>query len=504
MAKKSFFDKFISFVQKSADKLPEPMFLFAFLAVFVLVLSAVVAAFDVSVVHPGTGEQVYSENLLSMKWLQRVFTDAVKNFAGFPPLGLVLATMLGVGVAERSGFFATLLKKFIRIIPPRFLTAALVFASINSSLIADAGFVIMPAMGAIVFFSAGRNPLAGIAASYAGICGGFSANLLVTALDPLLSGFAQPAAQMIDQAYEVYPTANYYFMIASVFLVTIVCTFVNDKIVEPRLGKLKIQEGSSAVGIDDDHIENENRALAYALLSFVAVASVLVLLAAPEDAFFRDDAQTLKPFFKSIVTVIIILLFVPSLVFGIVAKKIRRSRDLAKMLSESMSTMGAYIVLAFFAAQFVAYFTWSNLGIITAVKGAEFLNWVGLSGIPLLLAFLLFSSIMNIFVYSASAKWAVLAPVFIPMLMLMGYSPETTQVIYRVGDSITNMITPLLPYLPIVIAFGKKYDKNYSYGALLSTVVPYSLALLVIWGIFLLLWIGLEIPLGPSANIFYP
>lgn len=503
MSKKSFFDKFLGFVQKSADKLPEPMFLFAILAVAVLLVSAVVSAYDVSVVHPGTGERVFSENLLSVKWLQRVFTDAVKNFAGFPPLGLVLATMLGVGVAERSGFISSLLKKFIRIVPDRFLTAALVFASINSSLIADAGFVIMPAMGAIIFYSAGRNPFAGIAASYAGICGGFSANLLVTALDPLLSGFAQPAAQMIEIEYEVFPTANYYFMIASVFLVTAVCTFVTDKFVEPRLGKFEKSEDSDLVKMGDDKIENENKALIWALITFVVVSIAFFALTAPEGAFFRDSSGGIKPFFRSIIVIIIVLLFVPSLVFGIIAKRIKNSKDLAKMLAESMSTMGSYIVLAFFAAQFVAYFAWSNLGIITAVKGAEFLNWVGLSGIPLIIAFLLFSSIMNIFVYSASAKWAVLAPVFIPMLMLMGYSPETTQVVYRVGDSVTNMVTPLLPYLPIVIAFGRKYDKKYSYGKLLSTVVPYSLSLLVIWGIFLVLWIWLELPLGPGVNIFY-
>jgi aminobenzoyl-glutamate transport protein len=505
----NFFLKFLDRVEKHADKLPDPFFLFMILALIVLLLSWIASFYGIFVIHPGTGEKAYVINLLNFGGIKRIFTELVKNFIEFPPLGVVLAALIGIGVADKSGLFSAAMRKLVYIVPDWGLTFTLIFVSVNSNFIGDAGLVIMPPMGALLFASVGRHPIAGLTAAFAGVCGGFSANLFITILDPLLSGFTHAAAQMIDTDYQVFPTANYYFMIASVFLISFTGTYVNRKFVEPRLGKWdssnKVEDKECDEFLNGQNIKElskkENKGLLLSGISFVILVIILALMVIPDNAILRDKDGGLMPFYQSIITMIIILFFIPGVVYGIIVKTIKKSSDLAKMMTSTMGAMGAYLILAFAAGQFVAYFQWSNLGIVTAVSGANLLKSIGLEGLALILVFLTVCAILNIFIYSASAKWAMLSPVFVPMFMILGYTPEMTQLLYRIGDSITNMITPLLPYFPIVIAFAKKYDSDISFGKLISNLLPYSISFYIVWVLFLIIWILLGIDIGPDAKI---
>lgn len=494
----------LDLVERGGNRLPDPLVLFAAMAALVVLGSFLAAKRGVSVIHPGTGASVAAVNLLSADGVRRMLAEAVKNFTSFPPLGTVLVTMLGVGIAERSGLFSVALRRLVTVVPRWAVTATLIFAGVNASLAADAGLVVLPPLGALLFVSMRRHPLAGLAAAFAGVSGGFSANLLITALDPLLAGLTETAARTVDPTYSVAPTANYYFMIVSTFLLTAVGTLVNRKWVEPRLGEWKpATEEQRAAAELPEITPTERGGLFAAGISFVAVWALVGALTLPEGALLRDAAGTIKPFYDGLVPLLMISFLVPGLVYGYFTKSIPDSKVFAHMTNETMATMGSYVALAFIASQFVAYFNWSNMGLIFAVKGANGLRRAHLSGIPLLLGFLVVAASINLFIASASAKWAVMASVFVPMLMLMGYSPETVQGTYRVGDSITNVITPLLPYYPLIIAYAKKYDPKCGVGTLISATLPYSIGFGIGWSILLVVWILLKLPLGPGAPIHY-
>lgn len=499
---KSFILKFLDWVERIVNKLPDPFFIFIFFSIIIIIVSYFASATGIYVTNPGTGEKVYAENLISIDFFVRMHTDLIGNFVGFPPLGVVFVSLIGISVADHTGFISTALKWFTSVIPDKFLTAALIFASVNGSVIADAGFVLMPAIGAALFAGAGRHPIAGLVAGMAGLCGGFSANLLLTALDPLLSSFTDVGAKLINPEYNVYASANYFFMIASVFVVTAAGVFVNNKFVEPRLGKWNRDNSDlSDNEIQENISAKEKKALVISMIVFVLIFALIIISIIPENGIMRGDSGSYTPFYKSLIAFIVVIFLVPSIIYGYITGSIKRLNDISAMMSKTFNTMGPYILLAFAAGQFIAYFNWSNLGIITAVNGAEMLKGIGLQGIWLMLGFLTISSIMNIFIYSASAKWALFAPVFVPMFMLLDISPEMTQLLYRMGDSITNMITPLLPYFPIVLAFAKKYDKNITFGKLVSSLLPYSVVLYIFWVIFLIIWYFAGLPIGPGAEI---
>ena len=353
--------------------------------------------------------------------------------------------------------------------------------------------------------------MAGLAAAYAGVSGGFSANLLITGLDPMLSALTQQAAQSLDPSYSVNPACNYYFMVASVGLITILGTFVTSRIVEPMLGDWDPSQGDGSQHEGGgEPTSEESRAFIIAALVGVVLAVGICLLGFIPGAPLNDAVKEGEPavnalnsFFSAIEILVTIGFIIPGVIFGIMTKSLTSDKDLAKMMSDTMASMGAYIVLAFIAGQFVAYFNWTNLGAITAVKGAGILKAIGLEGGMLMIAFLLVASVMNFLVGSASAKWAFMAPIFVPMLMQMGLSPEATQAAYRVGDSITNIISPLMPYLPIIIVFAQKYDRKAGIGTILAAMLPYSIAFLIGWTIMLLAWVFLDLPLGPGAATTY-
>ena len=506
--KKGFFQRFLDFVEASGNKLPHPVTLFAILALIVLLLSAAFQPLGISVEHPGEeGSTVEIKNLLSAEGIQYIFSSLTDNFIGFAPLGVVLVTMLGIGVAERTGLISALLRGFVLSVPKRFITMGLVFAGIMSSVASDAGYVVLPPLGAMIFAALGRHPLAGLAAAFAGVSGGFSANLLLSGTDVLLGELTIAGAAIIDPAYaETMNIAmNWFFIAASVFVLTFIGAWVTERIVEPRLGAYNGDQKEKLDGLQSI----EKKGLIWSGVAVFVALVLALLLVLPPNAPLRGTegdlmAQIIQsPFMSSLVPIIAILFFVPGLVYGIVTKSIRNDKDVAAQMSDTMASMGMFIVLAFTAGQFVAFFNESNMGLVLGVYGAEFLDSVNLTGIPLIVTFILITAVINIFIGSATAKWAMMAPIFVPIMMQMGYSPELTQMAYRIADSSTNIISPLMTYFAIIIAFAQKYDKKMGIGTLVSVMVPYSMFFLIGWTIMLIIWFLFGIPLGPGGPLHY-
>ncbi|VEP18967.1 conserved membrane hypothetical protein [Hyella patelloides LEGE 07179] len=498
--KPSFLDKALGFVETVGNKLPDPITLFFLLSVAIVIISGVVGSANLSVEHPGTGEVVAAVSLLTPDGIRQIVTEAVNNFVEFPPLGTVLVAMLGVGVAESTGLLSALLRQGVLVAPAAIISPVIVFAGVISNVASDAGYVVLTPLGALVFLAFGRHPIAGLAAAFAGVSGGYSANLLIGTLEPLLAGITQGSAQLINPDYTVNSAANYYFMAASTFLITLIGWYITDKIVEPRLGNF---QGEKNVEIERLSAA-ETKGLKWAGFSFLGLLAFFMVMLLPPQGILREpETFTIipSPFLTGIVPIIMLAFLIPGIVYGVVTGTIKSDKDISQALGDSMSGMGYYMALSFFAAQFVAYFGWTNLGLILAVKGAELLETTGFTGIPLLISFILVSAFINLFIGSASAKWNIMAPVFVPMLMLIGYSPEFTQLAYRIGDSTTNIITPLMTYFPIIVAFGSKYDKNLGIGTLIATMLPYSIAFLLGWTIFFIIWFVFGIPLGPGAYI---
>jgi aminobenzoyl-glutamate transport protein len=497
----SFLTRALAFIERAGNTLPHPATLFAGMALAVILLSGVASTLNVVVTHPGTGEPIAPVNLLSVGGLHRILTQMVPNFAGFAPLGTVLVAMLGIAVAEGTGLIGAALKLLVLSAPRRALTFAIVFAGVMSNTGGEIGYVLLVPLAALVFLAVGRHPLAGLAAGFAGVSGGYSANLLLGTLDPLLAGLSEEAARIIDPQYQVNPACNYYFMAASTFVIATTGTIVTEQLVEPRLGSY--QQAGEPAGPLDTLTPQERRGLWWAGAAAILIAVTLLAGTVPPNGFLRDPATgdfLRSPFMAGIVGIIFFTGALLGLAYGLGAGTIRSDADVVK----AMETLGVYLVLVFFAAQFVAYFNWTNLGLILAVKGAEVLRASGLGTIPLVVSFILMSAFINLFMGSASAKWAVMAPVFIPMFMLLGYTPEFTQAAYRVGDSVTNIVSPMMSYFALIVAFVGRYHGQAGIGTVVATMLPYSVTFLVVWTILLVVWITLGIPVGPGAPLFLP
>jgi aminobenzoyl-glutamate transport protein len=495
-------EKFLGIIEKVGNKLPNPTTLFALFALGVIVLSWIVSLFNFSVIHPGTGLEIRPVSLISVEGLHKIILNLITNFTNFAPLGTVLVSLLGIAVAEHSGLIGTSLRLLVIKAPKNLLTFVIVFAGILSNTASEIGYVLLVPLSAIIFLAVGRHPIAGLAAAFAGVSGGYSANLLLGTIDPLLAGLTQEAAHIIDPAYEVNAAANYYFMVVSTFFIAAAGTWVTEKIVIPRLGTYQGTEKADEI---KPLSKDEKKGLWYAAVAVGVFSIIIALGIIPENGFLRDP-KTLSilksPFLSGIVSFIFFGGVIAGIAYGVGAKTIKNDNDVIKGMNKSMETLGSYIVLVFFAAQFVAFFNWTNLGMIVAVEGANLLKSSGLGPIPLLIAFIIISAIINLFIGSASAKWAVMAPVFIPMFMLLGYSPEVVQAAYRVGDSTTNIISPMMSYFALIIAFVGKYDPKTGIGTLIATMIPYTITFFIIWVILFIIWFVLGLPLGPGAVIF--
>jgi aminobenzoyl-glutamate transport protein len=494
----------LNWTERAGNALPHPATLFALFAVATLVFSYIGHLMGWEVIHPATQEIVKPINLLSIEGINRILLEMVDNFTGFAPLGIVLVAMLGIGIAEQSGLINAIIRLLVLNSPKHLLTFVVVFAGILSNIASDVGYVLLIPLAGVIFLAVGRHPIAGMAAAFAGVSGGFSANLAIGTVDPLLAGLSQEAANILDPTYEVNPTANYYFMVASTFVIAFAGTFITEKIVEPRLGKYhgKVDETEKSF---DKLSSKEKKGLLMAALTFGIILIITLWGIIPENGFFRgaDGGILTSPLIKGVVGMLLITAGSMGLAYGFTTGSFKNDSDVMKGMASSMKTLSTYLVLVFFAAQFVAFFKWSQLGIILAVKGASFLMALDLGLIPLMILFILLSASINMLMGSASAKWAILAPIFIPMFMIMGYSPELSQVVYRIGDSVTNVISPMMSFFALIIAFVQKYDPKAGIGTIIATMVPYSMAFLLIWILLLVAWLLIGIPLGPDAGIHY-
>jgi len=505
--KKGFVNKALDSIERIGNKLPDPAILFFVLMLIIWALSAIFSSVNFEEIDPTTGSAIQIHNLLTSGALAEFLSSMVTTFTSFAPLGIVLVAMLGVGVAEHSGFINAGLKSMLQVTPKNLLTPMLILVAIVSHTATDAGYVLVIPLGGIIFYAAGRHPIAGIAAAFAGVSGGFSANFVPSGIDPLLQGFTQSAAQIIDPNMQLNPLNNWYFTSASTLLIVLVGWYITDRIVEPRLKKVPVavDEGEEVeMGALD---KTEKRAFYAACLAMILGLVGLFFWAAPADSALRDAegniASFSAPLMQSIVPLIFIIFLIPGVVYGVMAKTFKSSRDIIESMTKSMTGMSYYIVMAFFCALFIDAFAKSNLGALLALKGASGLQALNMSAEITIVGIIILTAFVNMFIGSASAKWALIAPIMVPMLMQLGISPDLTQASYRVGDSVSNIVTPLMPYFPLVVVYCQKYVKGTGIGTLVSTMIPYSIAFFILWTIFLLVYWALGIPLGLQASYEY-
>ena len=501
--RKSIFDRILNFVEKAGNALPHPATLFGLFAIITLLFSAIASWLQWSAVHPATSEMIYPVNLLSKEGLHQIILKAVTNFTSFAPLGIVIVAMLGIGIAEQSGVISAVIRLLILSSPKKLLTFVVVFTGIVSNVASDVGYVLLIPLAGIIFHAVGRHPVAGMAAAFAWVSGGFSANLMIGTIDPLLAGLSEEAAKIVDPNYTVNPTANYYFMVVSTFVIAFTGTFITEKLIEPRLGKY---EGNGEVAEKLEPLSPlEKKGLKWSFLTFMAITLIVLIGLVPENGWLRpEDGKVINsPLIKGIVFWLVVYAGLVGLTYGWVTGAYKNDSDVMDGAAKSMKTLASYIVLVFFAAQFVEYFKWSNLGLIIAIKGAGALSAANLGLIPMIILFIIFAATLNMFMGSASAKWAILAPIFIPIFMFLGYSPELSQVVYRVGDSVTNIISPMMSFFALIIAFFQKYIKHVGIGTIIATMIPYTVAFFIVWSLLLIIWIWLGIPLGPGSGLFY-
>lgn len=499
ITKTGWLNRCLNSIERAGNRLPHPALLFIYLGLIILLLSALTALAGLSAVHPVSGERIDVVNLISGEGLQRILTGTVSNFTGFAPVGVVLVTMLGIGIAEQAGLISALLRRLVLSAPASMLSFFVAFAGILSSLAADAGYVVLIPLAAMVYIAAGRHPVAGIATAFAAVSAGYSANLLIGPLDALLAGLSTEGVQLVDANYSVSPASNWWFIIASSFVLSITIAVISDKIAEPRL--VPALNDDSGLGATADSTA-ERKGLRAAGLATLILFILLLVCLIPSNGILRNPETGSilnSPFISGIVVVIAFWAAIAGVAYGKAAGTFKDSGEIIESMEKSMATMAGYLVLMFFAAQFVAWFGWTNLGLISAIGGSELLRTLDPNPVVLLLLFILVTAGINIFIGSASAKWAVMAPVFAPMLYLLGISPEGTQMAYRIGDSVSNIITPLMPYFALVVAFVSKYDKRSGIGTIIATMLPYSLILLLVWSVLLSLWMLFNLPLGPGA-----
>ncbi|MEE4349098.1 MAG: AbgT family transporter [Pacificimonas sp.] len=508
---------FLAWVERTGNRLPDPVFIFAYLIGVLVLISVIAAVTGLSAAHPtaideetGAPLVITAESLLSAGNIQRLWVEMPTTFTHFHPLGYVLVVMLGAGVAERSGLFGSGMRAAVSGAPTFFLTPIVALTAMVGNLAADAAYVVLIPLAGIVFAAAGRHPIAGIAAAFAGVSGGFSANLVPGQLDALLFGITEAAVETVFADFTANIAGNWYFILAMTFIFLPVIWFVTDRIIEPRLGGYDRAAASTDIAEETAEAgalsETERKGLRWAGMAALGVVALwLFFLFGPGTPLIDESATAearLNPFYRSLVAGFFVLFLACGWAYGSAAGTVTGHRDIVKMMTDAMGDLAYYLVLAFAAAHFVAMFAWSNLGLILAVHGADALRELALPA-PLLLAMIvLFTGALNLFVGSASAKWALLAPVVVPMLLLLGISAETTTAAYRVGDSATNIITPLMVYFPLILIFCQRWQKEFGLGSLMAVMLPYSLWLLASGVALIIAWVAIGVPMGPNAPIF--
>ena len=494
-------------VERIGNRLPDPAVLFIALLVIVWVVSWIFSYVDFNVIDPRNGEALQVVNQLSGTAITTFFSSMVRNFAHFHPIGVVLVAMLGIGVAEHTGFINTGLRAMMNVTARWLLTPMVILVGIVSHTAADAGYVLVIPLGGVIFYAAGRHPLAGIAAAFAGVSGGFSANFIPSAIDPMLQGISQSAAQIIDPQIELNPLNNFFVTAASSLVIILLGWLITDRVVEPRLAADEIDGDLEDLPTMAALTAQERSGLRVALSAMLIGTGLLIASAWPESSAWRGASGSLTergaPLMASIVPLIFVLFLLPGIVYGVIAGTVHSAKDIIDGMTKAMHNMAYYLVIMFFIAQFLFAFSQSNMGVLLALKGAELLKSLGLPAALTITGVIVLTGLLNLFVGSASAKWALLAPILVPMLMELGISPDLTQAAYRVGDSTTNIITPLMPYFPLVVVYCQRYLKNAGIGTVTALMLPYSLTFIICWTVFLLAYWGLGLPLGLQSNYSY-
>jgi len=501
-------ERALAAVERIGNKLPDPAVLFIALLFIVWILSWLLSGISFDAIDPRSGEALIVNNQLSGSALTQFLSVMVTNFTHFHPVGVVLVAMLGIGVAEHTGFISAGLRAMMAVTARWLLTPMVILVGIVSHTAVDAGYVLVIPLGGVIFYAAGRHPMAGIAAAFAGVSGGFSANFVPSALDPMLQGISQAGAQILDPSIVLNPLNNYFFTTVSSVLIVGFGWYLTDKVVEPRLKSNELDGDLEDMSTMEELQDNERRGLRAALISMLLGIVLLIVTSLPAGSAWRsaDGALTsgAAPLMRSIVPLIFILFLLPGVVYGVVSGSVKSSRHIIEGMTKAMTGMGYYLVIMFFIAQFIYAFGQSNLGVLMALEGAAALKAMAMPAAITITGIIILTGFINLFVGSASAKWALLAPIFVPMLMSLGISPDLAQAAYRVGDSSTNIITPLMPYFPLVVVFCQRYVKSTGIGTVTAMMLPYSVTFLVVWTIFLLLYWLIGLPLGLQASYTYP
>jgi len=495
-------------IERVGNRLPDPVFLFLWLILGLVVLSLVGAGLGWSAVNPVTGDLLQAKSLLSPENLEKLFIGMPRTLADFPPLGIVITIIYGASVAERTGLFQTAIRGALLNAPRFILTPIVVITGMVSHHASDASYVVVIPLAAVIFAAAGRHPLAGLAAGFAAVSGGYAGNLFPGASDALILGITEPAARLIDPTYAVSIAGNWFFIIGVVAVFTPIVWFLTDKVIEPRLGPW-VPHAAAPVASDEKAplTAGEKRGLIYAgltILGTVALWTALTLM--PGSPFVdaaADPEQRFNPLYKSLIAFFALTFFGAGAAYGLGSGTIQSHHDLVRMMREGISQLAPYIVLAFFAAHFVAMFNWSGLGPMLAINAAASLKDLALPAPLLLIVVVLVSCVFDLFIGSASAKWSALAPIVVPMFMLLGISPEMTTAAYRMGDSVTNIATPLMSYFPLILTFAQRWDPRFGLGSLMATMLPYAGAFLVAGLIMVATWVALDWPLGPGVGVHY-
>ncbi|WP_153394119.1 AbgT family transporter [Ornithinicoccus halotolerans] len=512
--------RMLDMIERAGNRIPHPFWLFLILGGIVLVLSLVLSLLDVSVASPNENETIAVVNLLSVDGIRRIVTEAISNFTGFPPLGIVLVVMMGVAVAEGSGLISTAVRSVVTSVSGRWLTFAVAITGVSGSVASDAVVVVLPPLAALAYLAVGRSPLFGIAVGFASVDAGFNASLFITAGEPLYAGISTSAAQILDEDYVVSPLANIYFTIPSAVFLAALITLVMERYVAPRVERIEL-DGPYAPGATTDDAEEaseggefedlesmrlsaaEKRGLRNAALALVAfLAAIAALVAIPGSPLRGEEGGILTGPVLLHVSVLIALMFVAlGVAYGVTVGTISSWTQLPEFMVNGMKDIAPVLVLFFAAAQFIAWFEWSNIGTILAVSGADLIESMGLATVVLFIVVIVMTYLLNLFITSGSAQWTLMAPVIVPAMMLLGVSPEVSQMLFRIGDSASNLITPLNVYFALMLTYLQRYRRDAGIGTLLSMTLPVSIAVFFGWTAFFLLWYALGIPIGPGAPV---
>ncbi|MBU9840498.1 MULTISPECIES: p-aminobenzoyl-glutamate transporter [Rahnella] len=489
---------FLQWVERVGNKIPNPFLLFVYLIAVLMVASAVISWLNITAVNPTNGEVIHVKNLLSVEGIQWILPNVIKNFSGFTPLGSILALVIGAGLAERVGLLQSLMYKMASKVNARYASYMVIFIAFFSHISSDAALVVMPPLGALIFLAVGRHPVAGLLAAIAGVGCGFTANLLIVTTDVLLSGLSTEAAKAINPAVQVSVIDNWYFMAASVILLTIVGAILTDKFVEPRLPVYHGERNEEMKKLTPE----QNRGLMASGIAALVFIALVALLVVPEAAPLRNPKTggiIPSPFIQGIVPLIILFFFVISVPYGMVTKQIRSASDVPDLLVDPMKSMAGFIVMVFPLSQFVAFFNWSNMGKFMAIGLTDVLENLGMTGIPAFLGLIFLSALLCMFIASGSAIWSILAPIFVPMFMLLGFHPAFAQIVFRVADSSVIPLAPMSPFVPLFLGFLQRYNKEAKLGTYYSLVLPYPIVFFLVWLLMLVGWYLLGLPIGPGV-----